>query len=69
VNAVRTRCELGAYGYQVERLSDWAGLLRDNPATENCGDYANQKRITAVPRIPGRGARRWWLRQCPRGTH
>ena len=38
---------LGAYGYRVERLSDWAGLLHDNPATENCGDYANQNRITA----------------------
>ncbi len=37
---------LGAYGYRVERLSDWAGLLRDSPRTEDCGDYANQKRIT-----------------------
>jgi len=33
-----------AYGYRVERLSDWAGLLRDNPATEDFGDYAGQKR-------------------------
>jgi hypothetical protein len=38
---------LQAYGYRVERLSDWAGLLRDNPGTDNCGDYANRKRITA----------------------
>jgi hypothetical protein len=38
---------LGAYGYRVERLSDWAGLLRDNPRTDNCGDYANGRRITA----------------------
>ncbi len=37
---------LGAYGFQVERLSDWAGLLRDNPGTDNCGDYANEKRVT-----------------------
>jgi hypothetical protein len=46
-NLAAIQTMLGAYGYQVERLSDWAGLLRDNPATENCGDYANQKRITA----------------------
>jgi hypothetical protein len=37
---------LGAYGYRVERFSDWAGLLRDNPSTEEFGDYAGQKRIT-----------------------
>jgi hypothetical protein len=37
---------VGAYGYRVERLSDWAGLLRDNPRTGNCDDYANAKRIT-----------------------
>jgi len=37
---------LGAYGYRVERLSDWAGLLRDNPGIDNCGDYANGRRIT-----------------------
>jgi hypothetical protein len=37
---------LGAYGYRVERLSDWAGLLRDNPSTEDFGDYTNPKRIT-----------------------
>ena len=46
-NLAAIRTMLGAYGYRVERLSDWAGLLRDNPAAENCGDYANQKRITA----------------------
>ena len=45
-NLAAIRTMLGAYGYRVERLSDWAGLLRDNPAAENCGDYANQKRIT-----------------------
>jgi hypothetical protein len=43
--AIRTMVE--AYGYQVERLSDWAGLLRDNPGIEYCGDYANGSRITA----------------------
>jgi len=45
LEAIRTM--LGAYGYEVERLSDWAGLLRDNRGTDNCGDYANRKRITA----------------------
>ncbi len=42
--AIRTMLE--AYGYRVERLSDWAGLLRDNPRTEDCDDYANGRRIT-----------------------
>jgi hypothetical protein len=37
---------LGAYGYRIERLSDWAGLLRDNPTAEDCGDYAHERRIT-----------------------
>ena len=37
---------LGAYGYRTERLSDWAGLLRDNPRATDCADYANTKRIT-----------------------
>jgi len=45
-NLAAIQVMLGAYGYRVERLSDWAGLLRDNPTTEDCGDYANQKRIT-----------------------
>jgi Methyltransferase domain len=46
-NLAAIQTMLGAYGYRVERLSDWAGLLRDNPGTDNCGDYANGKRITA----------------------
>ena len=33
-NLAAIQTMLGAYGYRVERLSDWAGLLRDNPATE-----------------------------------
>jgi Methyltransferase domain len=45
-NLAAIQTMLGAYGYRVERLSDWAGLLRDNPGTENCGDYANQRRVT-----------------------
>lgn len=46
-NLAAIRTMVGAYGYRVERLSDWAGLMRDNPRTENCGDYVNQTRITA----------------------
>jgi Methyltransferase domain len=46
-NLAAIQIMLGAYGYRVERLSDWAGLLRDNPGAEMCGDYANGKRITA----------------------
>jgi SAM-dependent methyltransferase len=45
-NLAAIRTMVGAYGYRVERLSDWAGLLRDNPRADNCGDYASQKRIT-----------------------
>jgi Methyltransferase domain len=45
-NLAAIQTMLGAYGYRVERLSDWAGLLRDNPGTDNCGDYANESRIT-----------------------
>jgi hypothetical protein len=45
-NLAAIQTMLGAYGYQVERLSDWAGLLRDNPGTENCADYTNERRIT-----------------------
>ena len=45
-NLAAIQTMLGAYGFLVERLSDWAGLLRDNPRPENCGDYANEKRIT-----------------------
>jgi hypothetical protein len=42
--AIRTMLE--AYGYRAERLSDWAGLLRDNPGAKDCDDYADQRRIT-----------------------
>jgi Methyltransferase domain len=45
-NLAAIQTMLGAYGYRVERLSDWAGLLRDNPGTDNCDDYANGRRIT-----------------------
>jgi len=42
--AIQTMLE--TYGYRIERHSDWAGLLRDNPTTEDFADYANQRRIT-----------------------
>ena len=45
-NLAAIRVMLDAYGYRVERLSDWAGLLRDNPTAEDFADYANQRRIT-----------------------
>jgi hypothetical protein len=46
-NLAAIQTMLRAYDYRIERLSDWAGLLRDNTRTEDCGDYANRKRITA----------------------
>jgi Methyltransferase domain len=45
-NLAAIRTMLGAYGYRVERLSDWADLLRDNPRTEDCDDYVDGRRIT-----------------------
>jgi Methyltransferase domain len=45
-NLAAIRTMLGPYGYRVERLSDWSGLLRDNPAADNCGDYENGRRVT-----------------------
>ena len=45
-NLAAIRTMLGAYGYRADRLSDWPALLRDNPGAEDCGDYANEKRIT-----------------------
>lgn len=37
---------LDSYGYRIDRLSDWAGLVRDNPHLGLCGDYARFARIT-----------------------
>lgn len=45
-NLAAIQIMLGAYGYRVERLSDWAGLLRDNSRADDCGDYAIRRRIT-----------------------
>jgi predicted nicotinamide N-methyase len=35
-----------AYDFKVERLSDWAGLIRDNPDVTGLGPYTEQNRIT-----------------------
>ena len=47
-NLAAMRIMLECYGYQVERLSDWKSLLRDNAeiSADNCQDYADQSRIT-----------------------
>jgi hypothetical protein len=44
LNAIRRMTS--AYGFVVERLSDWAGLIRDNPDVTRLGPYAEQNRIT-----------------------
>jgi hypothetical protein len=39
---------LGAYGYRIERFSDWAGLARDNPDNaEEFKNYVRGYRVTA----------------------
>lgn len=37
-----------AYGYELERLSDWGGLIRDNPGMRGVGDYAEGTRVTML---------------------
>ena len=37
---------LGSYGFRTERLSDWPGILRDNPGVTGARDYARQLRTT-----------------------
>ena len=44
-NLTAIRTMLACYGYRVERLSDWAGLLRDNPHLKH-PKYAKQLRLT-----------------------
>jgi len=44
LNAVQLM--MGCYGFDTERISDWAGLVRDNPTLEGVGDYAAQRRMT-----------------------
>ncbi len=35
-----------AYGFTPVGLSDWAGLLRDNPEADHVRDYSRQRRVT-----------------------
>jgi hypothetical protein len=37
-----------AYGYELTGLSDWSGLLRDNPTATGIGDYRAGRRVTAA---------------------
>lgn len=37
---------LAAYGYEIERFSDWPRVLADNPEVKGCRDYAIGRRIT-----------------------
>jgi 2-polyprenyl-3-methyl-5-hydroxy-6-metoxy-1,4-benzoquinol methylase len=45
VRALRLLVE--TYGFELERLSDWDMLIRDNPALEHVTDYATGRRVTA----------------------
>jgi hypothetical protein len=45
VPALRTM--LSAYDFEIEQLSDWAALLRDNPNSYGVITYARGKRVTA----------------------
>jgi 2-polyprenyl-3-methyl-5-hydroxy-6-metoxy-1,4-benzoquinol methylase len=42
------RLILKSYGFEIERLSDWDTLIRDNPEAGHVGDYANGGRVTAL---------------------
>jgi hypothetical protein len=71
-NLAAIRAMLGAYGYRVERLSDWAGLLRDNPAprtsaTTPTKSESRSAASTRRRRLPsGTGTR--WRRRCASWT-
>lgn len=43
----------GAYAFDFDGLSDWTGLLRDNPTLPDVGDYRTGNRLTA--RFKARG--------------
>jgi predicted nicotinamide N-methyase len=45
LSALRFLC--GAHGFTMAGLSDWAGLLRDNPEADRVHDYRRGRRITA----------------------
>ena len=49
---------LAAYDFELERLSDWARLLRENRGATKVGDYADGTRITARARAVEPGTAR-----------
>jgi hypothetical protein len=36
-----------AYGFHLDSLADWGGLLRDNPDADGVGVYRKGNRVTA----------------------
>jgi hypothetical protein len=40
------RLMLRCYGFQVEGISDWDSLIRDNPTLGQVNDYATRRRVT-----------------------
>jgi ubiquinone/menaquinone biosynthesis C-methylase UbiE len=52
------RLMLRAYGFKIERFSDWGALLRDNPEATGVADYAEGRRVTVrcVPTEPVTGS-------------
>lgn len=51
VTAVGTM--VGAYGFEVEQLSDWPALLAQHPEAKGLGDYRMGKRVTFRCRAKG----------------
>ena len=37
-----------AFGFEIDRFSDWGALLRDNPTLGGVDDYAEGRRVTAL---------------------
>ena len=37
-----------AYDYELEKFSDWGGLVRDNPEADGVKDYSRRMRVTAL---------------------
>jgi hypothetical protein len=50
-NIAALRMMLDTFGYEVERFSDWRGLLRDNPDLSGVADYRKLKRVTVRCRL------------------
>lgn len=53
VTAVGTM--VGAYGFEVERMTDWPALLEQHPEAQGLGDYRMGKRATFRCRATHRG--------------